>query len=539
MRNYSNPEHPLSKLDIVPHFDDREDIFTDKVNRSEGLIPIFVLMLNQKLQTRLIQKLSPQQVLVMRLLQEPILSLDQRIKQEIEENPALEEADTEPEEELDTFEESATSDSIDSDEDEFSDEEPAASADDEFDFEDYVDEEDIPEYRLVANNQSPDDKVREIPIISGTSFQDFLTSQIGLHKFTDKQYIIATTIIGNLDESGYLCREITALSDDLAFNQAIDATPDEILEVLKVVQSFDPPGIAARTLQECLLIQLENKVDRTYTTDLAIIILRFYFDEFSKKHYDKILQKGNISEEELREAITEIQKLNPKPGDTISEVARENHYVVPDFLINNVDGELELSLNNRYTHDLSLNRDYISMLKEYGGARRKQSEKDAHAFIRQKLESARNFIDAIRQRQDTLYTTMKAILDYQYDYFLSGDETKIKPMILKDIATKVSLDISTISRVANSKYVQTPFGTLPLKSFFSEAMLNTEGEEISTREIKKILSDTIEAENKQEPLTDDELVDLLKEKGYNIARRTIAKYRKQLNVPVARLRKEL
>jgi RNA polymerase sigma-54 factor len=495
-------------------------------------------MLNQKLQQSQIQKLSPQQVLVMRLLQEPILSLDQRIKQEIEENPALEEVSAE-EEEVDNMDDDITSDSIDSDEDEFSDADPPVSADDEFTFEDYVDEEEIPEYRLVANNKSPDEETREIPIVSGISFQDFLISQIGMHKFTDKQYIIAATIIGNLDESGYLCREIPALADDLAFNQAIEATHDEILEVLKVVQTFDPPGIAARSLQECLLIQLEHKPDRTYTTDLAAIILRFYFDEFSKKHYEKIIQKGNISEDELREAIAEIQTLNPKPGYTISEVSRDSQYVVPDFLISNSNGILELTLNTRYTRELSLNRDYISMLHEYGGAKRKPAEKDALSFVKQKLDAARGFIDAIKQRQETLLTTMKAIMEYQYDYFLTGDDTKLRPMILKDIANIVNLDISTISRVANSKYVQTPFGTLLLKSFFSESMLNTEGEEISTREIKKILADTIVAEEKSKPLTDDELVDLLKEKGYNIARRTIAKYRKQLNIPVARLRKEL
>jgi RNA polymerase sigma-54 factor len=494
-------------------------------------------MLNQKLQQRLIQKLSPQQVLVMRLLQEPLLSLDQRIKQEIEENPALEENSKE-DEEIDGNEEDSTLDSIDSDEDEFQ-EDASTSADDEFTFEDYVDEEEIPEYRLVADNKSPDEVTREIPIISGVSFQDYLIAQIGMHKFTDKEYIIASTIIGNLDESGYLCREIPALSDDLAFNQAIDATPAEILEVLKAVQTFDPPGIAARSLQECLLIQLEHKTDRTYATELATIIIKFYFDEFSKKHYEKILLKGNISEEELREAIEEIQRLNPKPGNTIAEVSRDSQYIIPDFIITNTDGILELTLNSRNTPELSLNRDYINMLHEYGGTKRKPASKDALVFIRQKLDAARGFIDAIKQRQETLYTTMKAIMDYQHEYFLTGDDTKLRPMILKDIAIIVSLDISTISRVANSKYVQTPFGTLLLKSFFSESMLNTDGEEISTREIKKILADTIEGENKSKPLTDDELVDLLKIKGYNIARRTIAKYRKQLNIPVARLRKEL
>ena len=494
-------------------------------------------MLHQKLQQRLIQKLSPQQVLVMRLLQEPLLSLDQRIKQEIEENPALEESSNE-ENDLDDNTEDSTLDSIDSEEDEFQ-EQDVSSPDDEFTFEDYIDEDEIPLYRLVADNKSPDEETREFPIISGVSFQEYLISQIGMHMFNDKQYIIAATIIGNLDESGYLCREIPALSDDLAFNQAIEATEAEILEVLKAVQTFDPPGIAARNLQECLLIQLEHKADRTYATELAAIIIKFYFDEFSKKHYDKILQKGNISEEELREAIAEIQNLNPKPGNTIAEVSRDSHYIIPDFIITNTEGTLELTLNSRNTPELSLNRDYISMLHEYGGSKRKTAEKDALVFIRQKLDAARGFIDAIKQRQETLYTTMHAIMEYQREYFLTGDDTKLRPMILKDIANIVSLDISTISRVANSKYVQTPFGTLLLKSFFSESMLNTEGEEISTREIKRILSDIIGVENKSKPLTDDELVDLLKEKGYNIARRTIAKYRKQLNIPVARLRKEL
>jgi RNA polymerase sigma-54 factor len=496
-------------------------------------------MLNQKLQQRQIQKLSPQQVLVMRLLQEPILSLDQRIKQEIEENPALEETTLEENEENEGMDEETSLDSIDSDEDEFQDSDEPASPDDEFGYEDYVDIEEIPDYRLTANNTSPDDTTREMPLASGISFQDFLINQIGMHKFTDKQYIIATTIIGNIDESGYLCREIQALTNDLAFNQAIDATPDEILEVLKVVQSFDPPGIAARNLQECLLIQLEHKTDRSYATDLAAVIIRFYFEEFSKKHYDKIIQKGNISEDELREAIAEIQKLNPKPGSAIADISRESMYIIPDFIITNHDGILELTLNSRNTPELSLNRDYVSMLHEYGSARRKSPENDAVSFIKQKIDAARGFIEAIKQRQQTLYLTMKAIMEYQRDYFLTGDETKLRPMILKDIANIVSLDISTISRVANSKYVQTPFGTLLLKSFFSESMLNTEGEEISTREIKKILSDTIEAEDKSNPLTDDELVDLLKTKGYNIARRTIAKYRMQLNIPVARLRKEL
>lgn len=475
----------------------------------------------------------------MRLLQEPILSLEQRIKQEIEENPALEEASLE-QEEAEMPDEDTALDSIDADEDEFQNE-PDLSLEDEFTFEDYVDEDEIPGYKLVADNKSPDDESRDIPIVSGISFQDYLVAQIGLHKFTDEQYIVAATIIGNLDEAGYLRREIPALADDLAFNQNIFVTPEEILNVLKTVQQFDPPGIAARDLQECLINQLSLKPDRTYATDLAEVIMKFYFDEFSKKHYEKILQKANITEEELKEAVEEIQSLNPKPGAAIADVTRDHQYIIPDFIITNNDGVLELTLNARNTPELNLNRDYIEMLRDYSGNRKKTSgpEKAAVTFIKQKLDSARGFIDAIRQRQETLYTTMKAIMDYQYEYFLSGDDARLRPMILKDIANVVGMDISTISRVANSKYVQTPFGTFLLKSFFSEAMLNTEGEEVSTREIKKILLETLEAENKSNPLPDDELVDILKDKGYNIARRTIAKYRKQLNIPVARLRKEL
>jgi len=503
-------------------------------------------MLNQKLQQRLIQKLSPQQVLVMRLLQEPILSLEQRIKQEIEENPALEEAAldeaTLDEETMDDLSEEQTLESVDSDEDEFREEvESVASADDEFSFEDYVDEDEIPGYKLVADNKSPDEETREIHIISGISFQDYLLAQTGMHKFTDKQFIIASALIGNLDESGYLRREIPALVDDLAFNQNIEATPAEVEDVLKVVQTFDPPGIAARNLQECLLIQLENKAGRTYSTDLAEIIIKYYFDEFSKKHYEKILLKGNISDEELKEAIEEIQNLNPKPGGIIAEVSRENPYIIPDFLITNQEGILELTLNSRNTPELSLNRNYIDMMKEFTSGKKKvnASEKTALTFIKQKLDAARGFIEAIKQRQITLYTTMAAIMEYQREYFLSGDETRLRPMKLKDISTIVKLDLSTISRVANSKYVQTPFGTFLLKSFFSESMQNSKGEEISTREIKKILTDLITSEDKYTPLTDDELMELLEKKGYNIARRTIAKYRKHLKIPVARLRKEL
>ena len=500
-------------------------------------------MLNQRLQQGLIQKLSPQQVLVMRLLQEPLLALEQRIKQEIEQNPALELVEENPvEEDKETLSDEPVTDSIDSDEDEFTgNEEESGATEDDFSFEDYMQDDEIPEYRLNANNSSADDEIRETPVISDTSYQDYLLSQLGLIKHSDKEHIIATTIIGNIDESGYLQRDINALTDDLAFNQNLEATTEEILKVLKLIQGFDPAGIGARNLQECLLLQLERKTVRSAETELALEIIRDHFTEFIKKHFEKILLKTKATESMLKKAVDEIQTLNPKPGSTINGVSRENHYVVPDFIINNFGGELELTLNSQNTPELNLNRQYLDMLREYSSPRRPSSasNKATIAFIKQKLDSARGFIDALKQRQETLYSTMKAIMDYQKEYFLSGDETRLRPMILKDIATIVNLDISTVSRVANSKYVQTQFGTLLLKSFFSESMQNSKGEEISTREIKKILQNCIENEDKSNPLTDEELVETLKEKCYNIARRTIAKYREQLKIPVARLRKEL
>lgn len=499
-------------------------------------------MLNQKLQQRLLQRLSPQQVLVMRLLQEPILALEQRIKQEIEENPALEEMNSE-DEEKDLIVDDTSPDSIESDEDEFIEAQSdlTDNENDDFTLEDFMEEDEIPEYKLIADNKSPDEEIREIPVVSGTSFQDYLMDQLGMYKLDDKKHIIASTIIGNLDDSGYLEREINALVDDLAFNQNVEATPDEVQAVLTIIQEFDPPGIGARNLQECLILQIERKQSETPALKLAKIILRDYFTEFSKKHFDKILLKAKITEPELKKAIEEIQKLNPKPGVAISEVSKENIYIVPDFLITNFDGNLELTLNSRNAPELMLNKQYLEILRGYSSAHKKvtSSDKAAMAFIKQKLDAAKGFIDAIKQRQDTLYITMKAIMDYQKDYFLSGDDTMLRPMILKDIASVINLDISTVSRVANSKYVQTPFGTFQLKSFFSESMQNTKGEEISTREVKKILQDCIKNEDKSNPYTDDHLVDILRSKGYNIARRTIAKYREQLMIPVARLRKEL
>ncbi len=494
-------------------------------------------MLNQRLQQKLLQKLSPQQILLMKLLQIPSMALEQRIKQEIEENPALEMPESDDNKEEDDFGDMDDSPAGTDDEAE-TDDFKESSPEDEFDFNDYLDEDEIPSYRMVANNQSPDEDQRDVPFAAGTSFQEYLISQLGLRDLTEKQYQIGLTIIGNLDDAGYLQREPDAMTDDLAFSQNIEATKEEILEVLKVIQDLDPPGIGARNLQECLLIQLRRQENHCRETEIAGLILERNFDEFTRKHYDKILKKARITENELKGAIQEILKLNPKPGDSVSETSRLNNYVIPDFSVRNIDGELELTLNSRNAPELRINRSYVDMLETYSENKHSKG-KEAMMFVKQKIDSAKWFIDAIKQRQNTLYLTMSAIMEYQEDYFRTGDETKLKPMILKDIAEKVNLDISTISRVANSKYVQAPFGTFLLKTFFSESMQKDSGEEVSTREIKKILSDFINGEEKGRPLTDEQLTEILKDKGYNIARRTVAKYREQLNIPVARLRKEL
>ncbi len=490
-------------------------------------------MLNQRLQQKLLQKLSPQQILLMKLLQIPTMALEQRIKQEIEENPALEETGSTEDEQgetIDRDDESAES----------SQEEEYDSKEDEFDLNDYMQDDEIPSYKTSTNNQSSDDEHREIPYASGLSFQDMLLSQLGLRILDEKQKSIAETIIGNLDDSGYLQRDIAAMVDDLAFAQNINASDDEILEVLQIVQEFDPAGVGARNLQECLLIQLKRKQDEDQPAiDLAIVILDNYFNEFVKKHYEKIMKKARVSEDELKDALKEVLKLNPKPGNSLSETTKTNHYIIPDFIINNTNGELELSLSSRNAPELRLSRTYMNMLEAYAENKKDKQKKEAFMFVKQKIDSAKWFMEAIRQRQNTLFVTMNAIMGFQSEYFLTGDETKLKPMILKDIADIVNLDISTISRVANSKYVQSPFGTFLLKSFFSESMQTESGEEVSTREIKKILSDCIDNENKAKPHTDEQLTNILKEKGYNIARRTVAKYREQLNIPVARLRKEL
>ncbi len=484
-------------------------------------------MLTQKLQQKLQQKLSPQQIQLMKLLQVPTIALEQRIKQEIEENPALEDG-SDPDE-IEDFADTAD-DSSETDD----------TQDDEFDLEDYLDDDELPDYRYKVNNQGRDEDEKSVPYASGKTFHDIVYSQFHLKEITERQRIIGDFIIGNLDDSGYLNRDLEAMVDDFAFTQNFMTDVEEIEEVLKIIQSLDPPGIGARNLQECLLIQLERKDQNNQAVKIAIKLIKRFFLEFSKKHYSRIMKRAGISEDELKEAIEEIMKLNPKPGNSLNESIKVNHYITPDFIITNEDGELRLSLNSRNAPELHVSRSYKEMFEAYSKSGKKdKKQKEAVMFIKQKLDSAKWFIDAIKQRQQTLLLTMEAIMNYQKEYFLTGDETKLKPMILKDIAELVNLDISTISRVVNSKYVQTPFGTFLLKSFFSESMTNTDGEEVSTREIKKILQDVIDSEDKKKPVIDEKLAQILKEKGYNIARRTVAKYREQLGIPVARMRKEL
>ena len=496
-------------------------------------------MLKQRLQQKLLQKLSPQQIQLMKLLQVPTIMLEQRIKQEIEENPALEEGPDDIDEIEDQYDD--YDESLEDGGDELGSEEPERNQDDEFDLSDYIDDDEIPAYRLNAQNTSADDERKEVPFASGMSFQELLHSQLGLRKLSEREQLIATHIIGNIDDSGYLQRDIHALIDDLAFNQNIQSNFKEVLGLIRVIQEFDPPGVGARDLQECLLLQIRRKTPKTPAVLNATLLLEKNFNDFTRKHFDKIQKKHNFSDDELKEAIEEILKLNPKPGNSLSDSGKSSQYIVPDFYISVSDGDIELSLNSRNAPDLRINRTYSEMLETMAETKGKVDarQKEALMFVKQKLDSAKWFIDAIRQRQNTLLVTMEAILKYQKEYFLTGDETKLRPMILKDIADIVKLDISTISRVANSKYVQTPYGTFLLKTFFSESLQTESGEEVSTREVKKILQDCVAAEDKSKPVTDEELAAILKERGYNIARRTVAKYREQLDIPVARLRKEL
>ncbi|MEZ4857594.1 MAG: RNA polymerase factor sigma-54 [Flavobacteriaceae bacterium] len=487
-------------------------------------------MLKQQLNFKLSQKLSPQQIQLMKLIQLPTQAFEQRIMQELEENPALEGGKEDK-------------DSLENDEferDEFDDyDEGNEVIETDINVDDYLSDDEIPSYKLSANNYSSDDEEKETPFASGTSFNQYLLQQLNTYRLDEEAFEIAQYLVGSVDESGYIRRDLEDIVDDLAFTQNIYTTKERIEKVLSLVQELDPAGVGARNLQECLLIQLKRKGEEP-SVQLATKIIETAFDPFSKKHYKKLILKFEISEDELRAAIHEIEGLNPKPGGSYAGNTRIIEHIVPDFAIKIVDGELDLTLNGRNAPELHVSRDYSDMLKGYKEAKEKsKSQKDAVLFIKQKLDAAKWFIDAIKQRQQTLYVTMNAIMHYQEEYFLTGDERKLKPMILKDIADKIDMDVSTVSRVANSKYVDTPYGTKLIKDFFSESMKNDQGEDVSTKEIKKILEITIAEENKKKPLTDDKLAKILKEKGYPIARRTIAKYREQLDLPVARLRKEI
>lgn len=485
-------------------------------------------MLKQFLQFKLSQKLSPQQIQLMKLIQLPTLAFEQRIKQELEENPALESGKDNTDDLEDNFDNTS---------EDYNDNESINAED--INVDEYLSDDEIPDYRTQVNNYSPDDDDKSIPYASGISFTQHLTTQLNTFRLDEEGRIIAEFLVGSVDGSGYIRRSLSDIMDDLAFTQNIYTTENKIEATLKIVQQLDPAGVAARNLQECLSIQLQRKA-KTPNTELALNIIEKAFDQFTKKHYKKLLLKFNVNEVQLKDAILEIERLNPKPGGSFSGNTRMVEHVVPDFTIKIMDNQLELTLNGRNAPELHVSREYNNMLKGYKEAKNKtKSQKDAVQFIKQKLDGAKWFIEAIKQRQQTLFVTMSAIMNYQKEYFLTGDELKLKPMILKNIADEIDMDVSTVSRVANSKYVDTPYGTKLIKEFFSESMTNAQGEEVSTREIKKILETVIEVENKKKPLTDEKLAKILKDKGYPIARRTIAKYREQLDIPVARLRKQI
>jgi RNA polymerase sigma-54 factor len=486
-------------------------------------------MLKQYLQFKLSQKLSPQQIQLMKLIQLPTQAFEQRIKQELEENPALDTGkDDNDEDQFDEF---------DNSEDDYNDNEEINTED--INIDEYLSDDDVPDYRTQVSNYSSDDEEKVMPYAAGTSFTQHLNSQLNTFRLNDEEREIAAFLVGSVDESGYIRRSLSDIMDDLAFTQNIFTTEEKIESVLHIVHQLDPAGVGARNLQECLSIQLHRK-EKYPDVELACNIIDKTFDQFTKKHYKKLLLKFDITEPQLKDAIEEIERLNPKPGGSYAGNNRIAEHVVPDFAIKIVDGELDLTLNGRNAPELHVSREYSNMMKGYKEAKDKsKSQKDAVMFIKQKLDAAKWFIEAIRQRQQTLFVTMSSIMHYQKDYFLSGDERTLRPMILKDIADEIEMDVSTVSRVANSKYVDTPYGTKLIKEFFSESMTNDQGEEVSTREIKKILETVIEDEDKKKPLTDEKLAKILKEKGYPIARRTVAKYREQLDISVARLRKKI
>ena len=488
-------------------------------------------MLKQFLNLKLTQKLSPQQIQLMKLIQLPTQAFEQRLLEEMNENPALEAGKEEEEYVKDEFE-SEEYDDYDEAESERVDAE-------EINIDDYLSNDDTPDYKTQVNNYSDDDEDHDAPFAAPISFHQDLINQLNTFILTEEDREIAEFLVGSIDDMGYIRRSISDIVDDLAFTQAVYTDEKTVERLMHVIHELEPSGVGARDLQECLLLQLKHKTPTEYI-ELATNIIENQFDAFTKKHYDKLIQRYNVSNDQLKKAIHEIEKLNPKPGGSFTGNNKVTENIVPDFAIRIVEGKLELSLNGRNAPSLHVSRDYQEMLQTYKVSKDKSTQqKEAVQFIKQKLDSAKWFIDAIRQRQETLFVTMNAIMHYQEDFFLEGDETKLKPMILKDIADIVGLDISTISRVANSKYVETPYGTKLIKEFFSEAMKNDQGEDVSTLEIKKILQNVIEEEDKHKPLPDDQLADILKEKGYPIARRTIAKYREQLDIPVARMRKKM
>lgn len=487
-------------------------------------------MLKQSLHQKLLQKLSPQQIQLMKLIQLPTQAFEERLKQEIEENPAL-----------DTGKETDNNidDTLESN-NEYDDTGNEKIDTEDINIDEYLSDDEYPSYKTHANNYSADDEDKQVPYAAGTTFHQSLKNQLNTYRINDEERLIAEFLVGSIDESGYIRREIVDLVDDLAFTQNVFTTEEKVVNILQnIVQKLDPIGVGALSLKECLIIQLKEKTQKESIL-LAIEILEESFDHFVKKHYKKLLEKYQISEEQLKDVIAEISKLNPKPGNAYAGNNKIVEQIVPDFTIRIVEGELELQLNSRNAPELHVSREYNNMLKGYQDSKQKsKAQKDAVLFIKQKLDAAKWFIDAIKQRQQTLLVTMNSIMKYQEEYFLTGDERKLKPMILKDIADEIKMDVSTVSRVANSKYTSTPYGTKLIKEFFSESMKNDQGEDVSTKEIKNILQTVIKEEDKRKPLTDDKLSKLLKDKGYPIARRTVAKYREQLEIPVARLRKEI
>lgn len=498
-------------------------------------LPFTVLMLKQSQHQRLLQKLSPQQIQLMKLLQIPTANLEERIKEEMEENPALEvgnEDGIQDEYNLDD----SPADEFDSDGEEV---ELSNDTAEKVDLDDFLRHEDDEGGGDYSDYYGDAEEKQSTPVSVETSFHEYLLDQLGMLELDERAHAIAEQVIGSLDEDGYLRREPTAIVDDLAFGRNIYTNMDEVTDIIISIQGFDPPGVGAWTLQECLLLQLK-RMPQNQEVKNAIAIIDKYFNEFIKKHYDKIQRQLSLDDDDFKEVINVIIKLNPKPGSAFAVINKAESYVIPDFFVFNNNGILELSLNSKNAPELRISQGYKEMMRAYDRSEKKDKrQREAVLFIKQKLDSAKWFIDAIKQRQHTLLHTMQAILDFQKDFFLTGDDTSLKPMILKDIAQVTGLDVSTVSRVANSKFVQTEFGTYKLKYFFSEALQTDSGEEVSTREVKSILSDIIGGENKRKPFSDEKLTEMLQEKGYNIARRTVAKYREQLNIPVARLRKEL